>query len=286
MLYEMNFDGRGLTPLVVKGFELGDAVRYARDGGLYYVIDQDLHGYVIANMDGVQHHGQRLGTPSPFTRIEKDSEYGRLCPNAINDFKATVQRKIELDRIATDKAKQDHDRERSEAIERIKAEFPNRVPDDADISRHARAAKNIRLQLKSAFPNTKFSVKSQSYSMGDNVNVSWTLGPSSDEVSAIVNRYQQGSFDGMQDLYEYDQNAQREAFRSVMGSTKYAFANRTIPAEFQQQVIEDIRSQYGTAPNDWELSRQAYQAINPVSLYGKEYAGVECSTGRFLIVTK
>lgn len=286
MLYEMNFDGRGLTPIVVEGLELGDAVRYARDGGLYWVTGTDMHGYVITNAEGRQHHGQRLGTPSPFTRIEKIADKPKLSRMQIEDLILTADKKRETDRLAAEQAKEAHNKAFTEAVERVKAKYPNRVPDDAKLSSYARAAKNIRIQLKATFPNTKFSVRCDSGSMTDSVNVSWTLGPSDAEVSAIVDRYQQGSFDGMQDMYEYDHDAEREAFRAVMGSTKYTFTRREIPEEFSQRVINDIRSSYGTAPDGWELSRQAYQAINPVSLYGKEYIGVECSTGQFLIVVK
>lgn len=65
------------------------------------------------------------------------------------------------------------------------------------------AAKNIRAELKAAFPSVKFSVKSESFAGGNAVDVSWDGLPSRDEVNAIVKKYQHGSFDGMTDCYEY-----------------------------------------------------------------------------------
>ena len=72
-----------------------------------------------------------------------------LTPEFLRDLQE-LRRVVEpaAVRLAAEKAKQDHDHDRSEAVDRIKAEFPNRVPDDANLSRHARAAKNIRFQPK------------------------------------------------------------------------------------------------------------------------------------------
>lgn len=50
-------------------------------------------------------------------------------------------------------------------------------------------AKKIRATLKVNFPNTKFSVRSQSYSGGSNVNVSWVDMPLKDDVEKVVNQF-------------------------------------------------------------------------------------------------
>lgn len=71
------------------------------------------------------------------------------------------------------------------------------------LSSQAQAAKAIRAELKVAFKGVKFSVTSESYSMGDSVSVSWTNGPSRAEVDAITDKYQEGHFNGMIDSYEY-----------------------------------------------------------------------------------
>ena len=72
------------------------------------------------------------------------------------------------------------------------------------ISEHAKAAKMIRKVLKEKFSNTRFKVRSSIYSGGDSVDISWVDGPSEDEVDRIVGKYQEGHFDGMEDLYKYD----------------------------------------------------------------------------------
>ena len=63
----------------------------------------------------------------------------------------------------------------------------------------AETAKLVRQSLKEAFPGVKFSVKSKTYSGGASINVGWTNGPTSKQVSAIVKRFEGSYFDGMSD---------------------------------------------------------------------------------------
>ena len=68
---------------------------------------------------------------------------------------------------------------------------------------NALAAKMIRQTLARVFPGVSFTATSKSYSGGNSVSVKWTDGPTESMVSTVVARFQMGSFDGMQDLYEY-----------------------------------------------------------------------------------
>lgn len=61
-------------------------------------------------------------------------------------------------------------------------------------------AKLVRKALKAAFPGVKFSVRSDSYSMGASIYVSWTDGPGGKKVDAVVGCYAGADFDGMIDL--------------------------------------------------------------------------------------
>lgn len=65
------------------------------------------------------------------------------------------------------------------------------------------AAKNMRAELRAAFPRVKFAVRSKRFAGGDSINVSWTDGPPSAQVDAIVDKYADGDFDGMTDSYNY-----------------------------------------------------------------------------------
>jgi len=61
-------------------------------------------------------------------------------------------------------------------------------------------AKLIRPALTKRFPGVKFSVRSQSYSGGASIHVSWTDGPRAKEVDSIIGGFEGRSFDGMNDL--------------------------------------------------------------------------------------
>lgn len=61
----------------------------------------------------------------------------------------------------------------------------------------------IRRLLGEIFPNTKFSVRSDSYSGGCSISVAWVDGPTSSQVRPILDRFQGADFDGMQDLKTY-----------------------------------------------------------------------------------
>lgn len=73
-----------------------------------------------------------------------------------------------------------------------------------EIIRHtpAETAKYIRADLKAAFPGVKFKVRSERLNYGEGaVRISWTLGPSRDEVHGVVGIYAtEDGFDGC-DVY-------------------------------------------------------------------------------------
>jgi hypothetical protein len=67
----------------------------------------------------------------------------------------------------------------------------------------AETAVELRGALKAAFPKTKFSVRSKTYSMGASIRVTWVDGPAKSKVDPICQRFAGASFDGMIDLKSY-----------------------------------------------------------------------------------
>jgi len=61
-------------------------------------------------------------------------------------------------------------------------------------------AKLVRQALAKHFPDTKFSVRSKSYSGGASIDIFWTDGERTKPVDAIVKGFEGRSFDGMNDL--------------------------------------------------------------------------------------
>ncbi len=99
-------------------------------------------------------------------------------------------------------------------------------------SSHAAASAAIKAELKAAFPHVKFSVKSDSYSGGDSVHISWTDGPTTAEVESISGKYQYGHFNGMEDLYEITNS------RNDIPQVKYVQEQRSRSEEVNK--LEDV----------------------------------------------
>ncbi len=99
------------------------------------------------------------------------------------------------------------------------------------------AARNTRRELKAKFPGVKFSVRSKGYSGGNDINVSWTDGPTVKEVQKITSKYEEGSFDGMTDCYNYDK---RNTWVGVFGGTKYMFTERSYSDVHIQKALDSV----------------------------------------------
>lgn len=124
-------------------------------------------------------------------------------------------------------------------------------------STHAAAAQAIRQDLKKAWPGVRFRVRSDSFSMGNSVDVHWTDGPTSADVNLIIGRYQYGHFDGMQDLYEYSNR------RKDIPQAKYVSGSREMSADVRAEIFGEIVRDYypeseregitenSPAPNGW-----------------------------------
>jgi hypothetical protein len=97
----------------------------------------------------------------------------------------------------------------------------------------AMCAAAIRVELKAAFPDVKFSVTSSTFSMGDSVNIRWTDGPAYDVIDAIISKYQYGHFDGMTDMYEYSNRV------AGIPQAKYVHAQRSMSPEVRE-ILEPI----------------------------------------------
>jgi hypothetical protein len=106
-------------------------------------------------------------------------------------------------------------------------------------STHARAAKMIRAELRAAFPGVTFRVRSDSFAGGNSVDVSWTDGPLTDAVNAIVKKYQYGNFNGMEDIYEYSNS------RNDIPQAKYVQTHRAMSPETRERIRKDLEAQWG-----------------------------------------
>lgn len=69
----------------------------------------------------------------------------------------------------------------------------------------AQTAKLVKETLAKAFPKTKFSVRSKTYSGGSSITASWTDGPTVEQVHPILEAFEGADFDGMTDLKTYQE---------------------------------------------------------------------------------
>lgn len=104
-------------------------------------------------------------------------------------------------------------------------------------SEHAQVAQLIRKELKKLYPAIKFMVRSKSYSGGSSVNVDWENGPCQDIIQEIVNKYEYGSFDSMDDSYSY-----KKGFSGA--GVQYCFANRSFSEEIKESKKQEILKSY------------------------------------------
>lgn len=109
-------------------------------------------------------------------------------------------------------------------------------------------AKKIRKVLKAAFPQTKFSVTTDVYSMGSSINVSWQDGPLDCQVSPLVNQFQAGYFDSMQDMHI--PGSYTCPFDGMQYSgAKHLFTKRELSPEYEARVHDFMQSYYSEPKN-------------------------------------
>lgn len=97
---------------------------------------------------------------------------------------------------------------------------------------HVTCGKNIRAELKKNFPSVKFSVRYESFSMGDAYRVSWDDGPIVQEVDALLHKFASGRFDGMTD----SSWTEIDDFNEVFGDVKYVSTSRYVTDKGRERV--------------------------------------------------
>jgi len=128
----------------------------------------------------------------------------------------------------------------SEIEQQQKGEF--KMSTKRTLSSHALAAKQIREELKTTFSETKFSVTASCFAGGDSVHIDWTNGVTCKQVKSFVDKYQYGSFDGMNDIYEYTNN------RTDISQVKYVQCQR----DFTEELVLRYFTQFQATLDGWE----------------------------------
>lgn len=90
-------------------------------------------------------------------------------------------------------------------------------------TQQAKAASSIKAELRLRWPGVSFRVRSGGFAGGTAVYILWPrdTGPTREAVYKVVERYEEGTFDGTTDSYIYNTDAASAAFRARNGSAKY-----------------------------------------------------------------
>ena len=155
------------------------------------------------------------------------------------------------------------------------------------LSSQAQCAKDIKQELRRVFPSVKFSIRSDSFSGGNSVDIGWDLGPTDRQVEAITKKYQAGSFDGMTDCYNY-------AKTSTSSSAKYVHTQRHTPQPIMEQACRAYAALLGEPiPEGTEvwnhrivnhgeyISTLVHQLLGTFDLTAHGYQGIEHAKDEF-----
>ena len=117
-------------------------------------------------------------------------------------------------------------------------------------SSQAQAAAAIKKDLKKHFPNIKFKVKSERFAGGNSVDVSWVNGPVVSFIDDIIKKYQYGSFNSMEDMYEYNNT------NDAIPQAKYVQTHREYTDDVRLMVKNKLISVFGIKNVDDEYEWQ------------------------------
>jgi len=176
-----------------------------------------------------------------------------MTPTDLADFLFEgAETHVRLTREAETKARKEAIEE-SQAIAALRREHPAlELAEFSKKSCQALAAANIRKLLKQKFPGQKFSVTSESFSMGNAVRVNWEDGPTSKEVEKITSPFVSSGSDGMQDLSYHVSSPWH-----IFGDSKYITTSRDLSQENRETVAAEVIEAHGLDREPAALAEEA-----------------------------
>jgi len=119
----------------------------------------------------------------------------------------------------------------------------------------AQTSKAIKAELKKAYPKTRFSVKSSNFANGNSVDIFWTNGATANKVEEYTAKFQKGSFNGMEDIYENSNS------RDDIPQAKFVSTSRR-PSEELEQVLNDFKKELMKDARYEDADFQAKEYLN------------------------
>lgn len=147
--------------------------------------------------------------------------------------------------------------ERDKHVEELRTLYPWAVDSSGGMSDHARASKNLKKELQITFPGIRFSVRSDSFSMGNSIDIGWTDGPTTKQVESISKKYEYGRFDCMTDMSSSDNSAYGQAVEIVLGRSKFVQSQRKLTDGLNEEIGQ-LLCQVHTITYDGPRTRHLY----------------------------
>lgn len=120
-------------------------------------------------------------------------------------------------------------------------------------------AKRIRKILRQHFPNHQFKVRSDRYSMGESIDVTWTDGPASEKVEAL----------GLQGRFEHVDKDERTG-EILNGCNSFVFLKRNYTDTSYQAAADKVWNRFVegtfTSRNDPQFTTQVWQELEKTDL--------------------
>jgi len=118
-----------------------------------------------------------------------------------------------------------------------------------ELSNAAHTAQLIKIKLRSRFPGQKFSVTSETFTLGDGVRVTWTDGPTTEEIEKCTEKYCYGFFDNAENQYKVTNKIEGRS------QVKYVTVFREMSREKESEIVTLLQNKLpcckGKNRNDW-----------------------------------
>lgn len=180
---------------------------------------------------------------SPFHVVEEhcrpiSEQFGIGCYYDLSEPKATeeeIRAAIEAGHAYEERVKAEKEEEQ-EARDAMRAKYAGKYPEvSTRYGNTVQVAKNIRKDLAEAFPGCKFSVRKR---YDDDLIISWTDGPTEEEVTAVSGKWVQNCERDKwnDDIWEHTDTA----FTSVFGGVESIWCERDFSKEINDAMTAEI----------------------------------------------
>ena len=185
----------------------------------------NLQNYAFETLTQKGYSRENYGDLKIFTLTDDSSTWLKV-------YKGTAAKEMTYKRYRTEAQALENVANLKASHDRMKA-YKTELKANPTKSSHSNCAAAIREELKKVMPQIKFSVRSESFSGGDAVRVSWENGPTVAQVDAITNKYAYGRFDSMTD-YSYSEHTEN------LPQAKYVTTYREFAEELKEAVKNDL----------------------------------------------